>query len=554
MKAGLTVLIGLTAVLSGCAEQQSAAPAVQEDLSEPGQFPITKEKITLKVLVKGSPFIEDITTNEFTKYLEEKTNIHIEWDVAPEKSAAERLNIVLGSGDYPDVIMGFGVSSTQQLIYGSQGVFLPLNEMIEKSGIETKKMFAEVPYAKDLITAPDGNIYALPQINECYHCSLSQKMWIYKPWLDKLGLQMPTTTDELYEVLKAFKTRDPNGNGKADEIPLAGASIGPAVGIDQYIMNAFITNNVDGSPPNPEKRFFVSNGKVDVPFNKPEWKEGLKYLHKLYAEGLIAPQSFTQDRNQAKQMGENPDVPILGAALAQHNGTFTDFNGKSGRWLEFVTAPALKGPNGIQIAASRPYGLQGQQNWGMYLITSASKHPEAAFRLADALYSNEMALRTTIGRPDVEWAWAEKGEAGIDGQPAIWKQLKVLPPGPQNIHWSQTGPSMRTNKFRFGQVADPNNPAELILYKETKEKYEPYRQDEKTVLPPLFFTNEQATEAADLEKTINDYVKEMIARFVTGDVNIDSDWETYLKNLEDMNLQRYLEIYQLAYDAKYKKQ
>ncbi len=78
-------------------------------------------------------------------------------------------------------------------------------------------------FYKDLITAPDGNIYALPQVNECYHCMYQQRMWIYKPWLDKLGLKMPTTTDEFYEVLKAFKTKDPNGNGKADEIPLSGS-------------------------------------------------------------------------------------------------------------------------------------------------------------------------------------------------------------------------------------------------------------------------------------------------------------------------------------------
>jgi putative aldouronate transport system substrate-binding protein len=553
MKPALAAVIGLAAVVSGCSEKQLATPVANQNLSEPGQFPITKEKVTLKILVKGSPFIEDIKTNEFTKYLEDKTNVHIEWDVAPEKAAQERLNIVLGSGDYPDVIMGFGVSPTQQLIYGDQGVFLPLNKMIEQYGVETKKMFEEVPYAKDLITAPDGNIYALPQINECYHCSLSQKMWIYKPWLDKLGMKVPTTTDELYEVLKAFKTQDPNGNGKADEVPLAGAAIGASVGVDQFIMSAYIINNIDGSPPNTEKRFIVTNGKVDVPFNKPEWKEGLQYLHKLYAEGLIAPQTFTQDRNQAKQMGENADIPILGAALAQHNGTFTDFNGKSGRWLDYVSVPALKGPKGVQTAAFRPYGLQGGQNWGQYLITKASKNPEVAFRMADALYTNEMALRTTIGRPDQEWAWADKGETGIDGQPAIWKQIKVPVPGPQNNHWSQTGPSMRTNKFRFGQVADPKIPTEIILYKETKQNYEPYKQEAKTILPPLFFTNEQATEIADLEKTINDHVKEMIARFVTGDTNIDKDWDAYLKNLDNMNLKHYLEIYQAAYDAKYKK-
>ncbi len=97
------------------------------------------KKSTLKILVKGSASVEDFATNDFTKWLEEKTNVHIEWEVAPEKSANEKLNLVLSSGDYPDVIMGFGVSPTQMMIYGNQGVFLPLNDLIDKHGVEIQK-------------------------------------------------------------------------------------------------------------------------------------------------------------------------------------------------------------------------------------------------------------------------------------------------------------------------------------------------------------------------------------------------------------------------------
>lgn len=550
MKKWMVVSLGLAlctvSILSGCSDkeaaQSDATPKVSEDrVTAAGELPITKEKTTLKVLVKGSAFVEDFATNEYTKFLEEKTNIHIEWDVAPEKSAVEKLNLVLGSGDLPDVIMGFDVSPTQQLIYGSQGDFLDLTPYIAKYGVETKKMFEQVDGVKDAITAPGGKIYGLPLVNECFHCSMGQKMWIYKPWLDKLGLAVPTTTDELYKVLKEFKTKDPNGNGKADEIPLAGAAVGPAVNIDSFLMNAFILN------PNNTNRLYLNNGKVDVPYNKPEWQEGLKYLNKLYAEGLIAPQSFTQDRDQAKQMGENPNINILGAAIAQHNGTFTAFNGPSGRWLEVTAVPVLKGPKGLQVA---PYTNSVSQ--GRYVITKASKNPEAAFRLADLMYTQEMTLRNAEGRPDVEWKYATQGELGINGKQAIWKYTEAKLANVQNVKWSQTGPSLRTNDFRLGLVADPKNPLEVILYNETKNKYEPYKQKLDTVLPQLFFTNEQAMELADLDKTITDHVKEMTARFIIGDANLEKEWDGYLKNLDNMNLKRYLEIYQAAYDAKKK--
>ncbi|SEC29500.1 carbohydrate ABC transporter substrate-binding protein, CUT1 family [Paenibacillus sp. GP183] len=545
----LIILFGAV-FLSGCQDNKSAdssqnsnAPGNSTSSVNPaGQFPITNDKTTLKVMVPENSVVKDFSTNEFTKYLEEKTNIHIDWEIIPSKSASEKLNLVLSGGDYPDVIMGFGVSNTQQMIYGSQGIFLPMNKMIDKYGVETKKMFQELPVVKESITAPDGNIYALPQTNECFHCDLPRRMWIYQPWLDKLGLKMPTTTDEFYEVLKAFKTKDPNGNGKADEIPLSGSPTGFYTSIDSFLMDAFIYN------PGGD-RIYLDKKKVVVPFDKPEWKDGLLYLHKLYSEGLLDHQSLTQDGNQLKQLGENPNTAVLGAVSAMHMGVFTEFYGKSNRWLEYKTVPPLKGPKGLQVATLEGYHSVGG---GEFLITKAAKNPEAAFRLADFIYNEESTLRSTVGRPDQEWVKAQPGEIGINGKPAKWKQIANWGQV-QNFNWGQTGISYRSNDLRLGEVANPEKPLEVVMYNEAKQKYDPYKPDISQVLPPLFFSNEQAGELSDLAKTINDYVNEMMARFVTGDADLDKEWSSYLSNLKKMNLERYLQIYQEAYDKKYKK-
>ncbi|TFE26089.1 ABC transporter substrate-binding protein [Cohnella luojiensis] len=555
MKKNMSVLFAIailgTTLLSACSKSNNDtgvnAPTGAQSGTEPvtaaGQLPITEQKTTIRVMVPANPVVEEFATNEFTKYLEEKTNIHIEWDVVPSKSSAEKLNLVLSSGeDLPDVIMGFGVSNAQQMIYGSQGIFLPLNELIDKYGFETKKMFEQMPVVKDTITAPDGNIYALPHTNECFHCTLPRRMWVYQPWLDKLDLQMPATTDEFYEMLKAFKEKDPNGNGKADEIPLSGSPTGFYASIDSFLMNAF-TYNPGGD------RMYLENGKVVVPFNKPEWREGLAFLNKLYREKLLDPQSLTQDENQLKQLGENPDMAIMGVTAGMHMGVFSEFYGASNRWLEYKTVPPLKGPNGLQIAPFEAYHMVGG---GSYLITKSSKHPEAAFRLADYLYNEEVTLRSVIGRPGTEWVKAEDGEMGINGKQAKWKQIASWGQV-QNFNWGQTGPSLRTNDLRLGEVANPEKPLEIVMYEEAKNNYEPYKQKPEQVLPPLFFTNDEAIEIADLSKTINDYVNEMIARFVTGDADLDKDWDSYLDNLAKMKLDHYLSIYQGVYDSKYKK-
>ncbi|GAB6930241.1 extracellular solute-binding protein [Paenibacillus sp. JCM 10914] len=544
----ITIIMLTTGILSGCSKgDNNTSETKNEDpqyaVSPAGQLPITDEKTTIRIMVPDNAVVEDFATNEFTKYLEEQTNIHIDWDVIPSSSAAEKLNLVLSSGDdLPDVIMGFGMSNSQQMIFGSQGIILPLNDLMEQYGFETKKMFEKLPIVKESITAPDGNIYSLPHTNECFHCTLPRRMWIYQPWLDELGLTMPTTTDEFYQVLKAFKENDPNGNGKADEIPLSGSPTGFYTGIDSFIMNAFIYN------PGGD-RVYLENDQVVVPYGKPEWREGLRYLNMLYKEKLLDPQSLTQDGDQLKRLGENPDTAILGSTAAMHMGVFSEFYGASNRWLEYKTIPPLKGPNGVQVAPREAYHLVGS---GEYLIMKSSKHSEAAFRLADYLYNEEVTLRSTIGRPGIEWTEAEADELGINGQPAKWKQ--VMDWGTvQNVNWGQTGPSLRTNELRLGEVANSEKPLEVIMYDEAKNNYEPYQQNLENVLPPLFFSNDQAIEIADLSKTINDYVEEMIARFTTGDANLDTEWDSYIDNLKKMNVDQYLSIYQEAYDSKYKK-
>lgn len=194
-----------------------------------GMFPLAEEQTTLRVAIRGQAQVEDYNTNAFTQWYEDQTNVQVEWVVLPanDDEALQKLNLMLSSGDIPDVIMGFyNITPALLQLYGQQGIFLPLNDLIEQHGTNVKNAFAQYPLAQQAITAPDGQIYGLPEINDCYHCSVAQKLWIYQPWLDALGLDVPTTTEEYYQVLKAFKEQDPNGNGQADEVPLSAATDG----------------------------------------------------------------------------------------------------------------------------------------------------------------------------------------------------------------------------------------------------------------------------------------------------------------------------------------
>ena len=140
--------------------------------------------------------------------MEENTNIRVKWVLVPVEDRDQRLNVMLASNEpLPDVIMG----NVNQLLveYGGQGVFLPLNEYIEKQSINFIKLLDEYEELEMMITAPDGNIYALPNITMSIPNSYPFRMWINKVWLDNIGAQIPDTTEEFRSVLRTSKQRTP---------------------------------------------------------------------------------------------------------------------------------------------------------------------------------------------------------------------------------------------------------------------------------------------------------------------------------------------------------
>ncbi|MGP3972403.1 ABC transporter substrate-binding protein, partial [Streptomyces sp. 6N223] len=180
--------------------------------------------VTLTVFAPQIDWVDDLDKNAFTDLIKDEFNITIEWQATTSDAttAKEKRQISLASGDLPDLYLMVPwidqFTQVELLRYGGQGIIQPLNQLIDQYAPNIQDAFAETPEVERIATAPDGNIYGMPQWNDCYHCSHGFKMWINQEWLDNLGLEMPTTTDEFREVLRAFKNDDPNGNGKSDEI------------------------------------------------------------------------------------------------------------------------------------------------------------------------------------------------------------------------------------------------------------------------------------------------------------------------------------------------
>ncbi len=533
-------------------EGSSAEGTENSMFNEPGMLPIVKEPITLTVFAPANTegSWED---NAQVKELEEATGIHLEWQTcASSDNVQEKLSTMFASGEMPDIILT-GVSSgnrydkaTEQAL-GEQGLVLPLNDYLDTVSVGYKQAFEEIDGLKEYITTPDGNIYSLPNIDGSLHVQYNMKLWINTQWLDNLGLDMPTTTEEFYEVMKAFKEKDANGNGDPnDEIPLSTVTSGAGTQLDGFLMNPFqLTSETN--------KLYVDNGKVTFAPAQEGYKEGLKYLNQLYAEGLLNPESFTQDKNNQVNVNEAGDECVIGAFLAQRPGYACDLSTEpySKKWEQYQSLAPLAGPDGQCVASWNPYVMFQS---GMTFISSSCTNPEAAFRLLD--YISTQTYRSSLGIEGVHYELLDAGttELGLDGETkALYKRTNA---DTTNQSLGQLVALVRTPEFLAAEATNPNpyaedvkplNGRQVVMYKASLE-HQKVQQSLDSVMPDLYMSQADSSEMSLIKTNVMDTQKEYMVQFITGAKNIDSEWDSYLKALDNVGLARYLELLQKAYD------
>lgn len=497
---------------------------------------------------------QKLATNDFTKQMAKKFNIKFTWQTTTYDGgpAAEKRQIALASGDYPDLFLLIPwvdqFKPAELLKLGQQGVAVPLNDLIKQYAPHIQKALDSNPDFKAMATAPDGKIYGMPQWVDCYHCSYMSKLWMNSKWLKKLGMKQPRTTEDLRKVLQAFKTQDPNGNGKADEVPISADVRDPLM---PYLMNAFIYDP-QGQSPNIDSTLVLNNGKVDIQANKDGWRQGLKYIKSLYDDGLIDKGAFTQNPDALMQLGDNADDVILGSATVMHPGIFVTIGQKDKRDTQYDAVPPLTGPTGVGYAA---YTFPSVPGATFVLTDKATKNDQvAAIKMLDYIFTTQGEIQGLFGQKGKDWVEPSKGDQALDPKLKPLYKTVSQPEGapPRNSSWSALAQYNNTADFRNAQVQpkDIYSPEgyERRLFEATK-LYEG-KEDKSAVYPywGVWIDPSEASEVATLQTNIENYVKQNELQFITGSKNIDTDWDSYLKGFNGLGLSRYLQILQQAYD------
>ena len=503
-------------------------PAMAEDtpdyLNTEG-FPIVKEPITLTALVVLDPVQPDWSEMACWKAYEELTGIHIEWICLDKASATEKRSLMLADGkDLPDIFFRANLSEVETLRYGQEKLFLDLNEgLLQKYAPNFMKIMEEYTEVARFIPTVDGHIYALPSLSDTEPQEFNQKIFINQMWLDTLGLDMPKTTDDLYEVLKAFKEYDFNGNGQADEIPLASESVSqlirPLRGAWGLGTRGYGVEDFDIAP----------DGSFRFIPTSEEYKEMLEYLNKLYTEGLIDPEIFTSSKKNLLAMNEQG---MLGMFTCINVSAVANKNAENFVGLD----AALIGPHGDQLFSAVRSHVTSTKT--AFQITKDCKYPEAAMRWADYLYSEEGVRLLFMGVEGENYVQKEDGSyemIGIevpDGS-SYDQVVSMITP-----YCGGGLPSISNEKVFKGAEMQPASV-------EATRKLAPYKPTELWVAFP--FTLEEIDQRAQLESDLKSYIKLSTAEFIQGKRSI-SEFDDYVKTCENMGLAEYVALYKKAYE------
>ena len=450
-----------------------------------------------------------------------RTNVSLK-SVIPKSNSneSEAFNLMVSSGELADII---GHSSTAEMEkLGRDGGLIDLTDLIDKYAPNIKKTMETDPVFNRDIHALDGKIYAIPTT---VGIPTAEFWWIRQDWLDKLGLEVPTNVDELYNVLTAFRNNDPNGNGQKDEIPLfdrAGANM-----LDEFLYL------FDSST-----EFYARDGKIVFEPLEENFVTGVTNLAKWYKEGLIDPEIFTRG-------GKSRDILFGGdiGGMTHDWPSCGDYNDSLKNEVEGFNLTPIAPPadqNGNVVERTTHAAGSG---WG---ISSTCKDPVTVIKYMDYFFTDEGSELINWG---VEGETFKKNE---DGTRSYTDAVMTSEMGPMKY--------LRTKGVHYwiGMKVDPSYEYAFCSESATEAKklYEAhpewYRADEPPYFDGVMNLKYPAEEEAEYQKimsNIRPYVDEKFQSWLLGTSDFNAEYDEFVAELHDRGIDRAIEINQKAYDA-----
>ena len=544
------------ALLAGCGGGSSAGGGASAGLDvDPASlaFPLA-EKATINGLT-SYPVGSESNPNNRTifKRLEEKTNVHVEWkaiqsDQWGEKIALEMSNIKT----LPEFVFSAGFSDTDLLKYAKQGVIINVEEYIDKYMPNLKKVFEEAPEYKKMCMDENGHIWALPWIEQLGSektaiQTVGNMPFINKGWLDFLGLPVPTTVDEFEQTLIAFRDNadklKAEFNVDGDIIPMS------------FIMGAgnedsvILTNGFGegyGDPDQGRHIVVTDDLKVVCPATSEGWKEGVQWMHKLYEEGLIDKEDWTQEWSTYVSKGKSGRYGVCFSWDVANIAAVSMDDLIAGKG--WVPLPALTAD--VRNITPANGSFTSGFDRGRCVITANAKNPALICAWLDQMYDPIQSPQNNWGTygEDDEFDIFEEG-TNANGE-FMLKHTWLGDASPVEVREAECvgGPLAILDSYYDVYVTCPDDAQYRLDW--IKDVYTP-DMNTKYVFPNILMTADDAKTLSNLNPDIDKCIKEARANGIMNGFS-DADFADLQAKLEGYRLNDFLAIFQKYVDSYYK--
>ncbi len=496
----------------------------QAETAETGEFqlPIVDEPTTLSYFVADDSNAAIMTTdwndNEFYQEMERRTGVHLEFEMVSSADYQTNFNLMIASGNLADMIY-VGASYYAEGVDAAidDGYFLDLTDLVDEYMPNYERIrTSDVQY--ELLSTTDsgrlGAVYELRQSKQGPWLGL----WIRQDWLDDLGLDTPVTFDDYHEVLTAFK----NEKGATAPLILNFSGSDGEFGTMSGGLNVLNSWQLD------------ETGKVNFGPYMDAWKEYVTIMHQWYTEGLIDPDFMATDERTADMAKVVTGASGLFAALYTMPSVYEAASEDPNMNLAPVNPPVMNEGDEGHIR------LRDSYTSGNTAISADSENWEVALRWLDYLYTEEGALLANYGVEGDTFEFDENGEPVFtdkilnneNGWTMTQTVASYLCPSAGIANWSDW-----TRELAGVPEKDQ------ACYDVWSEFSDDWRLPSSVTL-----TQEESTERAALYADISTIVKEQTAQFISGALDIESNWDAYISALEASGMERAIEITQAAYD------
>lgn len=507
------ILVGLLALsMAACNGDTTSDIAVNPD----SPYIASEDPLTLSIHLHylGSGTYDN--SYEVFQKATEYTNISLN-NIAPKASSnsAEAYDLMVASGDWPDIACF--VSRNRFMEDGASGAYIPLEDLIDEYAPNIKAFFEKYPDAKRAVTAPDGHIYGISHFQD-QEIKVGQAWYLRLDWLEKLGLEIPQTKDELHDVLLAFAEQDPNGNGQKDEIPYFSRGKSPANMLPLW--NAHVSSYLD-------------NGKVKFGPVQEEFKTAMKEIQQWYQEGIIDQEIFTRD-SDVRDMLLNNDQGGCTLDWVASTSTYNKVLQDKIEGFNFAIIEPPATDSGERVFDFKRE-IVSEFGWG---ISQTNKHPVETMKYFDFWFSTEGSRLMNYGIEGEDWTL-------VDGEPKYTD--KVLNSGEAVIDYLNKKGAI-CQGIGFPMSFDYEKQAMSEEAQEGLEMYQEKGYIGKNNLPPLNYEPDELTRYNKINGDITTYFFEVYQKWTMGDGDIDAEWDSYVSRIQQLGLDEMMQIQQEAYD------